>query len=272
MKFDLDTGWRDVKRLASENRTLLTAIAGIFIFLPYAAVLILLPTIADVPQPPQGADMDAVMKAMSAFYAESWWVFLLVGIVTTMGQLAMLALVERKPNPTVAEAIRVAGKTILPAFLALFMQSLGVQLAMALVVAVTAVLGLAALAFLGVIAALVLGLYLTTRFSLILPIIAAEGQLNPIAVLGASWRRTRGHGGRLLAFYVLVGIALVICAMVALMLSAVVLALFGPAAAQSGGVIISAVLIAIAVVIFTLVLAAVHRQLLRLERGRNPAA
>ncbi|EDL47867.1 hypothetical protein [Erythrobacter sp. SD-21] len=272
MKFDLDTGWRDVKSLASENRTLLTSIAGMFIFIPLAVALILLPTIAEVPQPPEGADMEAVSKAMSAFYAETWWVLIIVLAIVTTGQLAMLALLERKPNPTVGEAIGVAGKALFPALLTLFMQSLLVQLAMGLIVAATTLTGLGALGFFGVIAALVLGWYLTTRFSLILPIIAGEGQLNPIAVLGSSWRRTKGNGGRLLAFYLLVGLALAICAFVALMLSAVVLALFGQAIAQTGGVIVAAFLIAIGVAIFTLVLAAAHRQLLRLERGRNPAA
>ena len=272
MKFDLDTGWRDVKRLASENRTLLTAIAGIFIFVPFAAALILLPSIAEFPQPPEGADMATVSKAMSAFYAETWWVLvILLGVITT-GQLAMLALVERKPSPTVGEAIGVAGKALFPALLTLFMQSLGVQLVMALVAGGAALVGLGALAFFGLLAAFVLGWYLSARLSLILPIMAAEGQLNPIAVLVTSWRRTTGNGGRLLAFYALVAIALAICGLVALMLTAVVLALFGQAVAQSGGVIVSAALIAIAVVIFTLVLAAAHRQLLRLERGRNPEA
>ena len=269
MNFDLDTAWRDVRRLAGENRKLLLAIAGIFIFIPYASLLILLPSIAPMPEPPQGAPFSVVMASIREFYASSWWAFALLTLAITIGQLAMLALIERKPGPTVGEAIGMGAKACLPAWLALLLQSLAINLATALIVAIAAVTGVSILVFLATVAALVLALYLTTRFSLVLPIMASENYLNPIGVLKKSWDRTRGHAARMLAFYVLIGVAAVVTAIVVVMIPGVALALFGEQVAESGGMIVSAIIVTAMMILFTLVLASVNRQLVRLGRGAS---
>jgi hypothetical protein len=269
MKFDLDTAWKDTRRLWSENRTLLATIAGVFVFIPYAALLIVLPAIAPLPQPPADADFDAIVKAFNAFYAEAWWALALVGITTTLGQLAMLALVERKPGPTVGGAIGIAGKAILPAWLALLIQSLGINFISLAIIAVASMTGLAGLAFLATVAAFVIAVYLTARLSLVLPVMAAEDLFNPFAALRTSWRRTAGHGGRIFAFYALVGLGAIILASVIVMILGLILALLGDAAAETGGMIVSALVVSSMLVLFTLVLAAVHRQTARLGRTKG---
>ena len=112
MTFDLDTAWRDTRRYLTENASLLAIMGGIFVFLPYLAMLIAMPLVADMPEIPEGANFDVSMDALNTFYGQIWWMILLVSVITTIGQLAMLALLGRKPHPTVGEAIRIGGKAI----------------------------------------------------------------------------------------------------------------------------------------------------------------
>lgn len=267
MKFDLDTAWRDTRRYLTENAGLLTIMSGIFVFLPYAAMLILMPLVAEMPDVPEGASFQVAMDALTAFYGEVWWMFLLVSIIVTIGQLAMLALVGRKPHPTVGEAITIGGKAIFPAWLAFLLQSLGVNFVVLLVIFVASATGSPPVLFLAGIAAFGLAIYLTARFSLVLPIASIEGSVNPLKLLTGSWARTKGHGLRLLTFFVLIAVAAIVVSLVFTMLTSGVLALFGANVAETIGIIISAAVIAALVVLFTTVLAAVHLQLKRLSHA-----
>ncbi|MDG6077838.1 hypothetical protein E3U23_01320 [Erythrobacter litoralis] len=267
MKFDLDTAWRDTRRYLTENTGLLATMSGIFVFLPYAAMLILMPLVAEMPEVPEGASFDIAMEALSAFYSQVWWMFLLVSIIVTIGQLAMLALIGRRPHPTVGDAIRIGGKAILPAWIAFILQSLGVNFVMLLVLFVASATGSPPVLFFGGVVAFALAIYLTTRFSLVLPIASIEGGVNPIQLLTNSWKRTKGHALRLLGFYVLMAVAAIVVALVFTMITGAILALFGAVIAETVGIIISAAVIAALIVLFTAVLAAVHLQLGRLSRS-----
>ena len=267
MKFDLDIAWRDAVRLMRDNSGILSAIAGIFVFLPYALVLVLLPAIATRPELPEGASFDMAMQAMNAFYAKTWWLFLLVGAIVTVGQLSMLALLGRRASPTVGEAISIGGKAILPAWLALILQSLGINFIVLLIVSIASLTGLGALAFVATVFAFVLALYLFVRLSLVLPIVAVDAETNPIRALTGSWALTRGQGGRLTAFYLLLAAGAVVTLMVALLVTGLVLSLGGPTVAEIGNSIVTAAAVTLLVVLATSVLAAVHRQFRRLERS-----
>ena len=267
MTFDLDTAWRDTRRYLTENAGLLAIMGGIFVFLPYAAMLILMPLVAEMPDVPEGANYQVAMDAMQNFYSKTWWMFLLVSIIGTVGQLAMLALLGRKPHATVGEAIGIGGKAILPAWLAFLLQWLGINFVVLLIISVALATGVAAVVFLAAAAGLVIALYLATRFSLILPIAAIEGNSNPLHLLTGSWKQTKGHAARMLGFFVLIGIAAIVVMLIFSMVTQLVLALFGAGVAETLGVIFSAALITGLIVLFTAVLAAIHLQLRRLARS-----
>ena len=267
MKFDLDTAWRDTRRYITENSSLLAIMAGIFVFLPYAAMLILMPLVADMPDVPEGASYQVAMDALQGFYARTWWMFLLVSIIVTIGQLAMLALLGRKPHPTVGEAIGIGGKAILPVWLAILLQWLGINFVVLLIISIALATGMEAVVSIAGITGLLIAAYLWIRFSLVLPLASIEGDANPLHLLTGSWKRTKGHALRILGFFVLIGIAAIVLSLVFTMVTGAVLALFGAAVAETIGVIISAMLIAALIVLFTAVLAAVHVQLRRLAQS-----
>ena len=91
MKFDLDTAWKDTTGLLSRNRSLLAVIAGVFFFLPYAALTIALPGMGDLEAAQASGNLDAMMGAINDLYASYWWVYLILAIVQGTGLLAMLA-------------------------------------------------------------------------------------------------------------------------------------------------------------------------------------
>ena len=267
MKFDLDTAWRDTRRYLTENAGLLAIMSGIFVFLPYAAMLVLMPLVATMPQVPEGTNYEVAIDAMSAFYSEIWWMVLLVTIILTVGQLSILALIGRRPNPTVGEAIMIGGKAIFPAALALVLQSLAINFVVLAIILIASMTGAGAIVLLATVAALGFAFYLVTRFSLVLPIAAIEGSVNPIQMLSQSWNRTKGHGLRLLGFFVLIGVAGFVVSLVFTLVTGTILALFGASIAEAVGLIVSAALMAALVAVFTCVLAAVHQQLRRLSQS-----
>jgi hypothetical protein len=266
MKFDLDTAWRDTTRLAGDNVGLLSAIAGIFVFLPYAALLLVLPTIAPLPELPEGATLEMAMTAVRAFYAQTWWAFVLAGIVVTIGMLSMVALLGRRERPTVGEAIAIGVKSILTAWLTLFLQNIALDLVVLIVIGAAGATGVPALIFVATIAAIGLALNLAARLSLAIPVIAVDGEFNPLRVIAASWTLTRGHGSRLLLFYVLLALAGFVVVTVAMLVSGLLLAIGGAAFEEAGGALVSAAIITGLILLVAAVLAAVHRQLRRMHQ------
>jgi len=267
MKFNLDTAWRETTRLAADNAGLLTAIAGIFVFLPYVTLLLVLPSIAPLPELPEGASFEVALKAIEAFYAQTWWAFVIVGIIVTIGLISMIALLGRRERPTVGQAIQIGLKSIIPAWLTLFLQNMAINLAVLAIIAIAGVTGLAVLTFIGTIAAIALAVYLGTRLSLVTPIIAVDGELNPFRVIAASWALTRGHGSRVLLFYVLLALGGFVVISVVMLVIGVALALGGPTVEQAGGALLSAAIMTAVMILITAVMAAVHRQLLRIAQG-----
>lgn len=267
MKFDLDTAWRETKQYAGSSSSLLSAIAGIFVFLPYALLLLTLPAIANMPEVPEGASFEAAMEAMNAFYAKTWWAFVVIALIVTVGQLSMLALLGRRASPTVGEAIRIGGKALLPAWLALILQSLGINFVVLLIVSLASLTGLDLLMSVAVLFGFGLAVYLFVRFSLVLPIIAVDAEMNPLRALSGSWKLTRGHGARLLGFYFLLAIGVGVLLIVLMLVAGLLLSLGGPVVEEIGLAILSAAMVTAMVTLSTTVLAAVHRQFRRIERS-----
>lgn len=259
MKLDMGAAWSSATGMLSANKDVVLVVAGVFFFLPYLALTLLVPQAA---QAAQGqADPEAVMAMLADVYASHWWAFLLVSVAQGIGMLALLALLTDRRRPTVGEALGLGAKGFLPYLGSQLLVGLcfGVGIGVPVVAAAASGIGTLTLV-LGALAA-VAGIYLFVKFSLIAQVIAIDGILNPLKVLPRSWRLTKGNSLRLFAFYFLIFIALGIAVLLITMVFGVVFALLGGQMEVLGNGIVGSVMNTVFVVIYLAVLAAVHRQL-----------
>ncbi|MBA4764059.1 MAG: glycerophosphoryl diester phosphodiesterase membrane domain-containing protein [Erythrobacter sp.] len=275
MKFDLDTAWKDTTRLLRDNFSLLAVVAGVFYFIPYAAALLWIPGLAELTMgqfDPSSPETEAMANEMFAGY---WWALVLLGIVQGIGLLAMLALLKRRASPTVGQAISAGGKSVLSYIAAQLLQAVILAIVIFLLIGLPVASGLTPLAIIGGIAGLVVVAYVLTKLSIAAPIIAIDGQLNPVAALTRSWHLTKGNSVRLFFFYFLLLVAYIVISTIVSMVFALLFAM-GGAEVQSFGQAISASLMnALLALFFAGVLAAIHTQLTRLHStsaDRNTAS
>lgn len=265
MKFDLDTAWKDATGLLSRNLGLLAVIAGVFFFLPNAGIMVGLPEMEALQKAQATGDVDIMMAAVSDLYLGYWWLFLILAIIQGIGLLAMLALLQRRANPTVGEALTTGTRSVVSYIVAQLIQSIGLVIVATLLFGVGAAMGLPLLAALGGVLAFVVICYIATKLSLIAPIIAIEGELHPLRALRRSWALTSKNSIRLFAFYALLVIAFVVLSAVLSLVLGLVFALAGEQAALLGEAIVSGLVNAAMIVAMVCVLAAVHTQLGRLK-------
>lgn len=271
MKFDLDTAWRDAMGLLKGNLGLLATIAGVFYFLPNAAVTSLVPDIARMTNPAQGMDLDQMMGMMQATFEKYWWLFLALMILGGIASLAMLALMRQRAKPTVGEALATGLRSIPTYLAAQLLQGLLIVLVATILFVLPAATGFRAFAALGVLVSGPVIAYLVIKLMLVSPVIAIEGEMNPVAAMQRSWKLTKGSSLRLFLFLVLLLLAFIVISSVVSLFATFLLAFAGAETAQFGTAVVEAATSAVAVVIGACVLAAVHTQLSRL-RGRDAAA
>ena len=272
MKFDLDTAWKDTMGLLSRNFGLLAVLAGVFFFLPYAGFMIAVPEMGAMQSAQAGGDFEVVMAAVTELYLEYWWVFLLLALIQGVGLLGMLALVRRRANPTVGEALATGARSVPSYIAAQLLQTALIVIVATLLLTVGALTGLNALAVLGGIIAFVITCYIVTKLSLAAPVIAIEGQLNPVKALQRSWSLTRGNSMRLFLFYLLLTVAFIVVSAVVSLVLGLVFALAGEQGALLGEAIVSGLLNAVMFVLMVCVMAAVHTQFSRLATAPQPDA
>lgn len=269
MKFDLDTAWKDTSRLFRDNFGLLAVLAGVFYFIPYAVMMLAIPEFAALSNMSSETTPEAMQEMLFGLYGTYWWVFLIFGIVQAIGLLAMLALLSRRANPTVGEALKTGAGSVITYLVANIAQSLCIVLLFGVLVGVPVALGLNIVAVFLAIAAAVVALYLLTKFSMVSPIIAIDGERNPIAALMRSWHLTRGNSVRLFFFFVLVVVAFVIVSSIISMIISLVFSLGGAEAALFGTTIASSLMQAFFIMLFVCLAAAMHMQLTRLRTPRD---
>ena len=272
MKFDLDTAWKDTMGLLSRNFGLLAVLAGVFFFLPYAGFMIAVPEMGAMQSAQAGGDFEVVMAAVTELYLDYWWVFLLLALIQGVGLLGMLALVRRRANPTVGEALATGARSVPSYIAAQLLQTALIVIVATLLLTVGALTGLNALAVLGGIIAFVITCYIVTKLSLAAPVIAIEGQLNPVKALQRSWSLTRGNSMRLFLFYLLLTVAFIVVSAVVSLVLGLVFALAGEQGALLGEAIVSGLLNAVMIVLMVCVMAAVHTQFSRLATAPQPDA
>ena len=269
MKFDLDTAWTDSLALLRDNFRLLMIVAGVFYFLPYFAGMLLIPGFAEVTGGQLDPSDSATEARIQAFFVEYWWALLLLSIIQGIGFLAMLALLQRRANPTVAEALQFGARAVLPYFAASlifgFILAVGILIPLVPGIATQSQLGIV---LGGILAALVF-FYLFTKFSLISPVIALARQLNPVKAVTSSWQLTKGHSVRLFFFYALLIVAYLVISAIVTLLFSLIFALGGEETQAFGQAFSSSLMNAVFAVVFAGILAAVFAQLTRLRGQRD---
>ena len=265
MKFDLDTAWKDTTSLVRDNLRLLAVLSGVFYFVPYLAALLWVPGMSELVTGQFDPNSDRMEAMVQALFADYWWAFLLLTLVQGIGLLSMLALLRRRANPTVAEAITVGVRSVASYLVATILMGFLIGLAAVLIVTPGALTGLAALLVIGVIVLIVAMFYLFTKFSMVSPVIAIDGVLNPLEALSRSWKLTKGNSIRVFFFYVLLMVAYFVISTVVSLVFSLVFALGGAEAQTFGSAFSASLMQAVFAVVFIGVLAAVHAQLSRLN-------
>lgn len=256
-KFDSNAAWQEAAGLVAANREVLFALAGVFFLLPS----LLLAVVLGEPEVDSAAGGQQMLAAMTAFYGRGWWLILLAALVQIAGMLTVLTLMRDHRRPTVSEAIK-AGFAGLPTYFAaqmLFVLGIGlaggllVGIAAAVLPALAAVMALVLIAFL---------VFAAIRLILLAPLVAVEGQRNPVAALTRSWHMTRGNFWRIFGFLLLVAILFLVALAVIMIVVGIVLAVLSQGEVQRLlASVVSSALSAVAVLYFLGILAAVHRQL-----------
>lgn len=259
MKFDMSRAWDQATAMLRNNLRMVAVVAGVFFFVPVAALLLLLPDFTQEPALANaGADPQAMSKMITAVLQEVWWALLGAMVLQIVGMMALYRLLSDRTRPTVGEALSFGIRALLPFIGA----SLLVQLIQAVLVGLPTRLaeGTAAGPAIGLVG-LAVTVWLTLRFLLIGPVVAIERELNPLRILPRAWRLTAGHATRLLAFFILLITAAVVLWLVTALLFSLVFGLMGPETSQFGFVLVTAAAMAGYSAVYSAVLVAIHRQL-----------
>ena len=257
MKFSMSEAWRDATAMMTANREVLLIVAGLFFFIPGAALALATANLQDA----MVAEPENVQAMMESFFNDWWWLIIVYFVVTMVGTLAMLALLRDHARPTVAEALQVGLAGLLPAIATTLVLGIGLGLAAILVLTAAGVTASPALIALAMIIVGVGFVYVYVKTSLTAPVIAIDKVYNPFRVIGRSWRLTKGNSLRIFLFYLLLMAVYVVVSVVLGLIGTLVLFAVGPSAALLVNGILSGILGAISAVVFVAVIAAIHRQL-----------
>ncbi len=261
MKLNMTAAWNSAVTMLNANRSVVTIIGGVFFFLPYLALILLLPGAIEPQVQADPPNLEALVQAIRTMYAENWWAILLMSIVQGIGGLALLALLTDKARPTVGEALQRGAIGLVPYLVAQLVAAVSIGLAIGIPISVATAIGSPALTLVAWLFAFIALLYAIVKISLVAQVVAIDRILNPIAVLKRSWSLTKGNSGRLLLFYMLLAIALGIVLLVITMVMGLLFAAFGGQIELIGNGIVTSATNAVFAIIGLSVLAAVHRQL-----------
>ncbi|AKM09013.1 hypothetical protein [Croceicoccus naphthovorans] len=255
-RFDAGKAWNRAMALVKANKDLLLVVAGLFFFIPQMLMTIL------VPQPDAGLEGEAAAQAALDIFG-TWWPLILIAMVVQMlGMLAIMVVLLDLRRPTVREGIRAALKALPAYFAATLILGAGVGL-FALLILVPIMLAAgqtgAALAIIPIIA---IAIWVNVRTLPLGPVVAAERITNPFDALQRSWRLTLANGPRIL---MLVGLFLIAALVVSIVATAVpgsiLIAVLGQE--TGGGIVgvIEALVSAVLMTMWTVLLVASYRQL-----------
>ncbi len=258
MKFDMGRAWNEATSMIAANRELVAIIAGIFVFLPSLVLAIVAP---EMISGPTEVNPEDPLATMTAFYSENGlWIFLLA-IVQAVGSLALFSLFT-DGRPTVGDAIKTGAVTLVPYILAQILLVLVIAVVIGVPIGLAVAAGGPAAGALVGILGFVAFIYMMVKFSLLAPVMVIAGVLNPAKALKTSWDVTKGNSIRLLLFYVLLMLAVIVVAVVFGLVSGLLVAMLGTGAVSlmvAGA--INGILGAVWAVLIVSVLSASYRQL-----------
>lgn len=261
MKFDMGRAWSDATRLLGANSSVIWIVAGVFFFLPYLAMTLVLGNSLNQFAFAGQVGPEAALDQIMALYARIWWIIAIMAVAQTIGVIGLLALLTDRNRPTVGEALIFGAVAFFPYLAAQILVSLLLVIVLGVPIGLASLTGSTALVALVALAAFIGALYGFTKFSLLAPVMANERVLNPLKAPIRSWRLTKGNSFRLFLFYFLLAVAMIVVSIVVSMVIGVVFALLGSQAALWGNGIVSSALNAGWVTVFLAILAAVHDQL-----------
>jgi ABC-type multidrug transport system fused ATPase/permease subunit len=258
MKFDSNLAWQNASAAIAANREAVFALAGVFFLLPSLATALLFPP----PEPVAGMDGKAALAAMSGYYTSILPFLVPMVLFQAAGTLALLTMLTDRTRPTVGEAIGIGLRAVVPYVLAQLILGIAAGVIGGIILAIGAATGLPVLTAIGAAVVIALFIYAAIKTSLVAPVVAVEGERNPVAALKRSWLLTKGNSVRLAVFYLLVLAAFLIITMVlTAVLGIVAAAIGGSQAAEMTGAVVSSVLNAVMALYFVAIVAAGHRQL-----------
>lgn len=258
MRFDSNLAWKEASAAISANREVVFALAGVFFLLPGLAMALLFPA----PQPTTGMEGKAAAAMIADYYTSILPYLLPLVLFQALGTLALLTLLTDRGRPTVGEAIGSGARGIIPYVLAQILLGVALGLVGGIVLAFGTATGIGALTVVGLAVVGLLAIYAAIKTSLVAPVVAVEGERNPVAALKRSWLLTKGNSLRIGVFYLLVGVAFLVVISVIVAVVGIIAALIGGAqAGEIAGAVVSAALNAVMALYFVAIVAATHRQL-----------
>lgn len=267
MKFDMGRAWSEGVAKVSTNFSLLAILGGVFFFVPSVLMFVAMPDAMSFMTNPnmEPEDMEKIFANLGPSF---FGIYLLVLIASLVGYAAMIALVGDQRRVSVGEAIAVGFKALLPLIAITVLLSIAYIILIAIVSVIIGLLavafgvvstGLAATVTLVAIVAMVLALiWIMTRFSLVMPVLAIDRTMNPFTALGRSWRLTKPAQRRLFLFYVLLFVAYMVIAAVLFMIIGLIAAGIG---APSVLGFINGLIGALVAMLFSGIVAAIYHQL-----------
>lgn len=265
-KLDMGKAWTEATGMMGANRDTISAVAGLFFFLPSFAAALFVPELAN-PEPvtPQSDDPQVAMQAaidqMSAIYADNWLLFLAITIAGFVGSITMLALLSDRGNPTVREALSTGLKSIPTYLAAQLLSALAAGIVIGLPLGVVAAFASPAVVVLVGLVLAIVAIYVVVKFALIAPVIAIDGVRNPITAITRSWQLTKGNSLRIIVFILLLFVTIAIIGALVQGVLSLILAAIGGEVANIGAGVVSAIINTLITVVFLVVIAAIHRQL-----------
>lgn len=258
MGFDSDRAWREAVTLVSANRDLLWALAGVFFILPNFAFSIVFPQ----PEPKPGMTPEQLFAMLGEYYAAVWPWLLAMIVIQLLGTLTVLTLFADRTRPTVAEAIRIGAGGIVTLLLAQLLAGLGMMAIALTIILLAALTGVQAMALIAVTLTVAALFYITVRTILLSPIVGVDGERNPVAALRRSWALTRGIAGRMMLFFALIGLALlVVIGLIMVVLGTLLALLLDVQTAEFFATLVFSFLVGGITIYMIAIIAAIHRQL-----------
>lgn len=191
MRISFSAPFADALAMWRKDSALLIPVAGLTMFVPQLAQMLLLP---DRPIQPEQATEEAVRawnEATVAWFSSYGGWYVLGPVLSLFGALAIMALYLDRAHPTLAGALGRAAAVFLRYVLASILVTLPLAglMASALVAPVLFIVVLAPI------------LYISARTLMIAPVLVGQSSIGAVAAIGRSWRLTTGNGWALAGIY-----------------------------------------------------------------------